>query len=74
MSFVQGELMCKKLDQMSPETAPHKHYVAFRYVNPLTEQALQQVEKYVDICTLLIIIIEGITNSCWFLIVIKLKE
>ncbi|KAL6952003.1 lyase [Sarracenia purpurea var. burkii] len=30
---------------MSPETAPHKHYVAFRYVNPLTEQALQQVEN-----------------------------
>ncbi|XP_065218792.1 ferrochelatase, mitochondrial [Planococcus citri] len=42
---LQGELMCKKLDQISPETAPHKHYVAFRYVNPLTEQALEQVEK-----------------------------
>lgn len=42
---LQGELMCKKLDQMSPETAPHKHYVAFRYVSPLTEEALQQVEN-----------------------------
>lgn len=36
--------MCKKLDEISPETAPHKHYVAFRYVNPLTDEALQQVE------------------------------
>lgn len=29
--------MCKILDQTSPETAPHKPYVAFRYANPLTE-------------------------------------
>ena len=29
--------MCKLLDQISPETAPHKPYVAFRYANPLTE-------------------------------------
>ena len=30
--------MCKILDQISPETAPHKPYVAFRYANPLTEE------------------------------------
>ena len=30
--------MCKLLDQISPETAPHKPYVAFRYANPLTEE------------------------------------
>ncbi len=29
--------MCKILDQISPQTAPHKPYVAFRYANPLTE-------------------------------------
>ena len=30
--------MCKVLDQTSPETAPHKPYVAFRYASPLTEE------------------------------------
>lgn len=30
--------MCKILDEISPETAPHKPYVAFRYANPLTEE------------------------------------
>jgi len=30
--------MCKLLDQTSPETAPHKPYVAFRYADPLTEE------------------------------------
>lgn len=30
--------MCKILDEVSPETAPHKPYVAFRYANPLTEE------------------------------------
>jgi ferrochelatase len=34
----QAEEMCKLLDKMSPETAPHKPYVAFRYANPLTEE------------------------------------
>ena len=29
--------MCKILDAISPETAPHKPYVAFRYADPLTE-------------------------------------
>lgn len=30
--------MCKILDKVSPETAPHKPYVAFRYADPLTEE------------------------------------
>ncbi|XP_011192938.1 ferrochelatase, mitochondrial [Zeugodacus cucurbitae] len=42
---LQGELMCKELDQKCPESAPHKHYVGFRYVNPLTEDTLKQIEN-----------------------------
>jgi ferrochelatase len=30
--------MCKILDEISPATAPHKPYVAFRYADPLTEE------------------------------------
>lgn len=37
--------MCEKLDQISPNTGPHKHYVGFRYVNPFTEHTLEQIEK-----------------------------
>lgn len=35
--------MCKILDKISPETAPHKPYVAFRYANPLTEHMYRQM-------------------------------
>ena len=35
--------MCKLLDQLSPETAPHKPYVAFRYADPLTEEMYQKL-------------------------------
>ncbi|POR37295.1 Ferrochelatase [Tolypocladium paradoxum] len=34
----QNAEMCKILDKISPETAPHKPYVAFRYADPLTEE------------------------------------
>ncbi|KAK4933891.1 ferrochelatase hem15 [Elasticomyces elasticus] len=37
--------MCKLLDKMSPETAPHMPYVAFRYANPLTEDMYEQMFK-----------------------------
>lgn len=37
--------MCKILDQMSPETAPHTPYVAFRYANPLTEEMYTNLLK-----------------------------
>lgn len=42
----QGDLLCKQLDKVSPATAPHKHYVAFRYVEPFTEDAFKAVERY----------------------------
>lgn len=35
--------MCKILDEISPETAPHKPYVAFRYAAPLTEDVYKQL-------------------------------
>lgn len=37
--------MVKKLDEISPETAPHQYYIAFRYAEPLTETALKHMEK-----------------------------
>lgn len=37
-SEYQASEMCKILDKISPQTAPHKPYVAFRYANPLTEE------------------------------------
>uniref|UniRef100_W5M7C8 Ferrochelatase n=1 Tax=Lepisosteus oculatus TaxID=7918 RepID=W5M7C8_LEPOC len=44
---LQGEGMVKLLDEMSPETdeAPHKFYIGFRYVHPLTEEAIEEMEK-----------------------------
>ena len=36
----QGEEMCKILDKIHPEGAPHKSYVSFRYADPLTEECL----------------------------------
>jgi len=41
---LQGEKMAEILDRLSPETAPHKHYVGFRYVHPLTEEAVEEME------------------------------
>ena len=35
--------MCKILDQTSPQSAPHKPYVAFRYADPLTEEMYQKL-------------------------------
>lgn len=45
----QGSLVVQQLDQVSPETAPHHFYVGFRYANPLTEDALAQIERCVMI-------------------------
>ncbi|KAI8942053.1 ferrochelatase hem15 [Plenodomus lindquistii] len=42
-SEFQASEMCKILDKTSPETAPHKPYVAFRYANPLTEDTYKQM-------------------------------
>ena len=37
----QGQGMVQRLDQLSPETAPHQFYVAFRYAKPKSEDALR---------------------------------
>ncbi|XP_064409973.1 ferrochelatase, mitochondrial isoform X2 [Latimeria chalumnae] len=42
---MQGEGMVKLLDEMSPQTAPHKFYIGFRYVHPLTEEAIERMEE-----------------------------
>ncbi|XP_071484548.1 ferrochelatase, mitochondrial-like [Diadema antillarum] len=42
---LQGEGLVKILDKISPETAPHKYYIGFRYVDPLTEDTIDQMEK-----------------------------
>lgn len=39
----QGEAMAELLDRLSPETAPHKPYIAFRYAEPLIAEALRQM-------------------------------
>ncbi|MGV3708295.1 MAG: ferrochelatase [Gemmatimonas sp.] len=43
-SRAQGEGMCKRLDEVSPETAPHKFYVAFRYTAPFADDALTAMQ------------------------------
>jgi len=42
---LQGEGMARLLDELHPETAPHKAYVAFRYVRPLTEATAKQMKE-----------------------------
>lgn len=42
---LQGRGMCERLDRLSPETAPHKFYVAFRYIAPTSEDALQAMKR-----------------------------
>ncbi|EEB94833.1 hypothetical protein MPER_06291, partial [Moniliophthora perniciosa FA553] len=41
---LQGEGMAKLLDELHPETAPHKPYVAFRYAKPLTQETARQMK------------------------------
>lgn len=42
---IQGRGMCERLDAMSPETAPHRFYVAFRYIEPMSEDALLAMKR-----------------------------
>ncbi|KAL8603902.1 hypothetical protein ACOMHN_005122 [Nucella lapillus] len=42
---IQGQAMVDILDKISPETAPHKFYIGFRYAHPLTEDTIQQMEQ-----------------------------
>jgi ferrochelatase len=37
----QGKGMVERLDRLSPDTAPHGYYVAFRYANPKSDDALR---------------------------------
>ena len=37
----QGQGMVERLDRLSPDTAPHQFYVAFRYAKPKSEDALR---------------------------------
>jgi ferrochelatase len=39
----QGRGMVARLDRLSPETAPHKFYVAFRYTRPNSDDALRKM-------------------------------
>ncbi|KAJ2086199.1 hypothetical protein GGI16_006649, partial [Coemansia sp. S142-1] len=39
----QGSGMVKQLDQTSPATAPHSYYVGFRYTEPNTPQAVENM-------------------------------
>ncbi|MDA0700715.1 MAG: ferrochelatase [bacterium] len=38
---LQGRGMVERLDALSPDTAPHKFYVAFRYIEPTSATALK---------------------------------
>jgi protoheme ferro-lyase len=37
--------MAALLDELNPESAPHKSYVAFRYANPLTGETARQMKE-----------------------------
>ncbi|KZT56248.1 ferrochelatase [Calocera cornea HHB12733] len=41
----QGQAMIPLLDELSPHTAPHKAYVAFRYARPYTEDCLDELRR-----------------------------
>lgn len=44
-SELQARQMTDILNDISPETAPHKFFLGFRYTSPLTEDALEQIES-----------------------------
>lgn len=37
--------MTALLNELNPESAPHKSYVAFRYANPLMEETARQMKE-----------------------------
>ena len=41
---LQGAGMVALLDELHPQTSPHKAYVAFRYARPLTEETARQMK------------------------------
>ncbi|XP_029656120.1 ferrochelatase, mitochondrial [Octopus sinensis] len=42
---IQGQRMVELLDRISPQTAPHKYYVGFRYAPPLAEDSIEEMEN-----------------------------
>lgn len=42
-SEYQAQEACKLLDELSPHTAPHNPYVAFRYANPITRDTYHRL-------------------------------
>ncbi|PWA01212.1 hypothetical protein BB558_002690 [Smittium angustum] len=51
---LQGEKMVELLDVKSKETGPHKYYIGFRYNEPMTKTALEEMMR------------DGITNAVAF--------
>ena len=41
----QGKRLVERLDELHPETAPHRFYVGFRYAEPLMQDALGEMLK-----------------------------
>lgn len=41
----QGRGMCERLDVLSPDTAPHRFYIAFRYTAPFSDDALHAMAR-----------------------------
>jgi protoporphyrin/coproporphyrin ferrochelatase len=44
LTEAQGRGMVERLDRLSPETAPHGFYIAFRYIQPRSEDALRAMD------------------------------
>ncbi|KAJ3164248.1 hypothetical protein HDU88_005560 [Geranomyces variabilis] len=42
---LQGKMLEKRLDELSPASAPHKSYIAFRYAAPLTPDTIAEMQK-----------------------------
>ncbi|XP_063934037.1 ferrochelatase, mitochondrial-like [Zophobas morio] len=41
----QSVLLCHSLDKVLPETAPHKPYISFRYVQPFSKEVVDEICK-----------------------------
>ena len=42
-----GSKLVQVLDEISPKSAPHRHYIGFRYAHPLTEESIQKMERFI---------------------------
>ncbi|XP_071951326.1 ferrochelatase, mitochondrial-like [Antedon mediterranea] len=42
---IQGKKLVQILDKISPDSAPHKYYIGFRYAKPYTEDTIDEMEK-----------------------------